>query len=63
MAKNNFSQKLAIFGGNKTISKNINHYTWPPKSLPKNKSVINFLNSEKLNKNGNISHQPTFSLH
>ena len=52
MAKNNFSQKLAIFGGNKTISKNINHYTWPPKSLPKNKSVINFLNSEKLNKNG-----------
>ncbi len=46
-------EKLAIFGGKKTIPKKIIHFSWPPKSNSAKMNFINnFLKKDKLNKKG-----------
>ena len=47
------SKKLAIFGGNKTLSKKTNHFSWPPKSnRAKMKFMNDFLKKDQLNSKG-----------
>ena len=41
--KSLLKNKLAIFGGNKTIKNKFTHYSWPPKSKKKIQSVVNYL--------------------